>query len=161
MVVGFYKVGSGMPSMSWPESVDEALCFGWIDGVRKRIDDIAYQIRFTPRRSGSTWSAVNIAKAEALIAQGLMCAGGLAAYAARTEHKSRIYSYERDDPARLNADEESRLRGNAAAWHYFDTSPPGYRKTILHWLADAKRPDTRERRLTRLIDACARSERLR
>ena len=160
LVVGFRKVDSGLPSMTWPESVDEALCFGWIDGVRKRVDETAYQIRFTPRQPGSTWSAVNIARAERLIADGRMQPAGLAAFARRLEEKSRVYSYEQDEAASLTAAEARAFRRDKAAWRYFEAAPPGYRKTVLHWIGSARRPATRERRLAKLIAACAAGKRL-
>ncbi len=125
LVVGFHKVGSGRPSMSWPDSVDEALCFGWIDGVRKRIDDQSYLIRFTPRKADSIWSAVNVAKAERLIAQGRMQPAGLAAYQRRTEARTRIYSYEQADEAQLTDVEQRRFRRDKAAWKYFESAPAG------------------------------------
>jgi uncharacterized protein YdeI (YjbR/CyaY-like superfamily) len=160
LVVGFRKVDSGLPSMTWPESVDEALCFGWIDGVRKRVDDTAYQIRFTPRRPGSTWSVVNIAKAERLVAEGRMQQAGLAAFARRLAEKSRVYSYEQDEAASLTAAEVRAFRRDKAAWRHFEAAPPGYRKTVLHWIGSARQPATRERRLAQLIAACAAGKRL-
>jgi uncharacterized protein YdeI (YjbR/CyaY-like superfamily) len=160
LVVGFRKVGSGMPSLSWPESVDEALCFGWIDGVRKRIDGDSYQIRFTPRREGSIWSAVNIAKAQALIDQGRMRPAGLEAFARRTEPRSRVYSYEQAGEAALGVEEAGDFKRNKAAWRYFESAPPGYRRVMLHWVASAKRPATRARRLSQLIAACAAGTRI-
>jgi uncharacterized protein YdeI (YjbR/CyaY-like superfamily) len=160
LVVGFHKVGSGLPSMTWPESVDEALCFGWIDGVRKRVDGTAYQIRFTPRKPGSTWSAVNIAKAERLIAEGRMQPAGLEAFARRIAEKSRVYSYEQDEAASLTAAETKAFRRDKAAWRYFESAPPGYRRTVLHWIVSARQPATRERRLAKLIAACAAGRRL-
>jgi uncharacterized protein YdeI (YjbR/CyaY-like superfamily) len=162
LLVGYHKVGSGRPSMSWPESVDEALCVGWIDGVRKRIDDAAYQIRFTPRKPGSIWSAVNIAKVEALTAQGRMQPAGLAAFEARTAHKSRVYAYEQADDAALTPAELKRFKAEAAAWSFFmNGTPPSYRKRLLHWVAAARQAATRERRLAQLVEAYARGERFR
>jgi len=160
LVVGFRKVGSGRASMNWPDSVDEALCFGWIDGVRKRIDDQSYLIRFTPRKAGSIWSTVNVAKAERLIAQGLMQPAGLAAYQCRTAARTSIYSYEQVEEARLTDEEQRRFRRDNTAWSYFQAAPAAYRRTMLHWIAAAKRPETRARRLERLIVACAEGTRL-
>ena len=160
LVVGFWKVGSGRPSLSWPESVDEALCVGWIDGVRKRIDDQAYQIRFTPRRPGSIWSAINLAKVQALLAQGRMQPAGLQAHAGRLAHKSAIYAYEQPQDAALSADETAQFRREAAAWAYFEACPPSYRQPVLHRIVTAKKAETRERRLQQLIEACARRQRL-
>jgi uncharacterized protein YdeI (YjbR/CyaY-like superfamily) len=160
LVVGFQKVGSGRASMNWPDSVDQALCFGWIDGVRKRIDDQSYLIRFTPRKAGSIWSAVNVAKAERLIAQGLMQPAGLAAYQRRTAARTSIYSYEQVEEARLTDEEQRRFRRDKTAWSYFQAAPAVYRRTMLHRIAAAKRPETRARRLERLIVACAEGTRL-
>ncbi len=160
LVVGYYKVGSGRPSMTWSESVDEALCFGWIDGVRASIDERSYQIRFTPRRRGSTWSAVNIAKVKKLIAQGRMEPAGLEAYAHRKAETSNRDSRDRRSAPGLSLVELRRFRSNRAAWEYFEGSPPGYRRTVTEWVASAKRAETRERRLERLIEACGRRSRL-
>lgn len=160
LLVGFHKVGSGQPSMSWPESVDEALCFGWIDGRRKRIDDTAYSIRFTPRKAGSIWSTVNIAKMDALRAAGRMRPEGERVFALRTEAKSGIYSHEQAQSAALAEDELQAFRHNAAAWAYFEALPPGYRKTVLHWITTAKKPETRAARLAKLVQACAAGKRL-
>jgi uncharacterized protein YdeI (YjbR/CyaY-like superfamily) len=156
LLVGFYKVGTGLPSLTWPESVDEALCFGWIDSIRRRLDERSYTIRFTPRREGSVWSAVNIARVEALTAQGRMRPAGLAAFARRSECRSR----EQDDSVALSDEELRTFKRNKAAWHYFEAAPPGYRRLVLRWLADAKQAATRARRLAQLIDACAAGERL-
>ena len=161
LVVGFHKVGSGTPCMRWSESVDEALCVGWIDGVRKRIDDRSYQIRFTPRRPGSIWSAINIAKVAALDAAGRMQPAGLAAFAARTETRSVVYSYEQDGMPELEPAEVRVLKADEAAWRYFQACPPGYRKQITHWVVRARQPATRARRLAALVSACAIGKRLR
>lgn len=161
LIVGFWKVDSGRPSMRWPESVDEALCVGWIDGVRQRLDEQAYRIRFTPRRPGSIWSAVNIAKAQALIAAGRMQPAGLTAFNARREDRSVLYAYEQADTARLTPDEQARFADHAEAWAWFNACPPGYRKTLLHWVTTARQAATRARRLDTLIQASARQERLR
>lgn len=160
LLVGFHKVGSGQPCMSWSESVDEALCFGWIDGVRRRIDDDSYSIRFTPRKRDSIWSMVNVAKMDKLRAAGKMTPAGEAAFAHRKEAKSGIYSHERPDMPVLSEDELARLRQDAAAWAYFESVPPGYRKTVLHWITSAKKEETRAGRLEKLIQACAAGTRL-
>lgn len=160
LVVGFHKVGSGRPSMNWPDSVDEALCFGWIDAVRKRIDEQSYLIRFTPRKAGSIWSAVNVAKAERLIAQGRMQAAGLAAYQRRTAARTGVYAYEQAQEAQLADEEQRQFRRDQVAWDFFQAAPAAYRRTLLHWVAAAKRPETRARRLERLIAACAAGTRL-
>lgn len=149
--VGFYKKDSGKPSITWPESVDEALCFGWIDGLRKSIDDESYMIRFTPRKPTSTWSAVNIKRVAELTEQGRMQPAGLAAFALRTGEKSGIYAYEQES-ATLDEAEEQRFRANPAAWEYFQTQPPSYRKTAIRWVVSAKKAETRQSRLARLIE---------
>ncbi|NMB69181.1 MAG: bacteriocin-protection protein [Chloroflexi bacterium] len=159
LIVGFYKTGSGIPSITWPESVDEALCFGWIDGVRKRIDDASYLIRFSPRRAGSVWSAVNIASAERLIAAGRMTPAGLKAFVARKENKSGIYSYEQRR-AELEEPYNSLLQENEAAWSFFQLQPPSYRKGVSWFILSAKQEATRLKRLAKLIEVSARGERL-
>lgn len=150
LLVGFYKVGSGKPSMSWPESVDQALCFGWIDGVRKSIDDQSYTIRFTPRKPGSIWSAINIKKIEGLSEKGLMQPAGMASYAKRKEHKSKIYSYEKE-PEMLSEEFERQFRANEKAWDFFQKQAPWYQKTAIHLVMTAKREETRISRLETLI----------
>jgi uncharacterized protein YdeI (YjbR/CyaY-like superfamily) len=160
LIVGFHKMGTGTPSMTWPQSVDEALCFGWIDAVRKRIDEQRYQIRFTPRKPGSTWSAINIERVAALTEQGRMQAAGLAAFARRTEGKSRTYAYEQRDRATLDPADEKLFRKNKAAWRFFEAQPPGYRKTMVWHIVSAKQPATRARRLQQLVEASSRGERL-
>jgi len=149
--VGFYKKGSGRPSITWPESVDQALCFGWIDGVRKSLDVDSYTIRFTPRRAGSTWSEVNVRRAFELIAQGLMQPAGLAAFSARDEDKTAAqYSYEaRRQP--LDGAYETEFRADPAAWAYWEAQPAHYRHGAAHWVMSAKREETRRKRLATLI----------
>lgn len=159
LIVGFYKTGSGRPSLTWPESVDEALCFGWIDGVRKRIDDASYLIRFSPRRPGSVWSAVNIASAQRLIAAGRMTPAGMAAFEARKENKSGIYSYEQRR-AKLEEPYNTLLQQNEAAWNFFQSQPPSYRKGASWFILSAKQEATRMKRLAKLIAYSARGERL-
>lgn len=160
LLVGFHKVGSGQPCMSWSESVDEALCFGWIDGRRKRIDDDSYSIRFTPRKPASIWSVVNIAKIDKLRTAGKMTPAGEAAFALRLAAKSGIYAHERSDVPELRDAERERFQRDAAAWAYFEAAPPGYRKVMLHWITKAKREETRSKRLAQLMRACAAGERL-
>jgi uncharacterized protein YdeI (YjbR/CyaY-like superfamily) len=150
LLVGFYKVGSGKPSMTWSQSVDEALCFGWIDGVRKSIDKDSYQIRFTQRKSTSIWSAVNIKKVEELTKAGLMQPAGLASFEKRTESKSRIYSFEKDEVA-LPLEFTKQFKANKKAWDYFQSLAPGYRKVSTHWVMSAKQEATRIKRLHQLI----------
>ena len=158
--VGYHKKSSKQPSMTWPESVDEALCFGWIDGIRKSVDDLRYTIRFTPRRRGSIWSTVNIKRARELSHKGLMKPPGMAAFDARKENKSGIYSYEQR-AAKLDGPYEKRLRKNKAAWDFFYAQPPSYRKAIGWWIVSAKQEVTRLKRLEKLITESGRGERLR
>jgi uncharacterized protein YdeI (YjbR/CyaY-like superfamily) len=155
LLVGFYKKGSGRPSISWPESVDEALCFGWIDGVRRSLGDDAYTIRFTPRQARSTWSAVNVRRAQELIEAGRMTPAGLAAFEARGDDRTAIYSYEQRRQAALDAEQERRFRAVPEAWEWFQARPPSYRRAAIHWVTSAKRPETRERRLRALIEDSA------
>lgn len=159
LIVGFYKVGSGKPSMTWSESVDEALCFGWIDAVRKRIDDASYQIRFTHRKPTSIWSAINIAKFHSLDAQGRMTHAGAAAFAHRREERSVVYAYEQENTASLSAQELRAFRRDAAAWKYWQSTPPGYQKQILHRITTAKKAETRAARLAKLMALSAAGER--
>jgi uncharacterized protein YdeI (YjbR/CyaY-like superfamily) len=158
--VGYYKKSSQQPSMTWPESVDEALCFGWIDGIRKSVDDLRYTIRFTPRRRGSIWSAVNIKRARELRDKGLMEPPGVIAFDARKENRSGIYSYEQRS-ANLDGAYEKMLRQNQAAWDFFYAQPPSYRKAVGWWIVSAKQEPTRLKRLEKLIRESARGERLR
>lgn len=151
LLVGFHKKGSGWPSITWPESVDQALCFGWIDGVRRRIDDASYTIRFTPRKARSTWSAVNVKRAGELIELGLMQPAGLAAFERRGDDRTAIHSYEQRRSAELEPDHERRFRADARAWSWFEAQAPSYRRAATHWVVSAKKPETRERRLDRLI----------
>jgi uncharacterized protein YdeI (YjbR/CyaY-like superfamily) len=155
LLVGFHKRGSGRPSMTWPESVDQALCFGWIDGVRRRIDDHSYSIRFTPRKPRSTWSRINVAKVAELTERGLMQPAGLRAFERRTEENTGIYSFERGEEAQLPKEYERRLRANKKAAAWFDAQPPSYRRTAKHWVISPKREETRERRMTQLIECSA------
>jgi uncharacterized protein YdeI (YjbR/CyaY-like superfamily) len=161
LLVGFYKIDSGHPSMTWPEAVDEALCCGWIDGVRRRVDDVSYSVRFTPRRRGSIWSAVNIAKYQALQAQGRITPAGAQAFAQRTDGKTAIYAYEQAHTAELSAQELAAFERDSAAWAYFAACPAGYRKVMLHWVATAKKSETRVARLAKLMEACSAGVRLR
>jgi len=157
--VGYYKKSSAKPSITWPESVDEALCFGWIDGIRKSVDDLRYTSRFTPRRRGSIWSAVNIKRAQELRDKGLMHPAGMAAFNARKEKKSGIYSYEQRS-ANLDGPYEKKLRQNKAAWDFFYAQPPSYRKAIGWWIISAKQEATRLKRLQKLIEESANRKRL-
>ncbi|MGG7034599.1 MAG: YdeI family protein [Flavobacterium sp.] len=150
LLVGFYKVNSRKPSMSWPESVDQALCFGWIDGVRKSVDEISYSIRFTPRKSTSIWSAINIKKVEELSKAGLMTPEGHKAFSLRSENKSRIYSHE-TEPVPLANDYEIQFKNNKLAWDFFTKQPPSYKKVTIHWIMSAKQEKTRLSRLEKTI----------
>jgi uncharacterized protein YdeI (YjbR/CyaY-like superfamily) len=160
LAVGFYIVASGRPSLTWAQAVEEALCCGWIDGVRRRIDEQSYQVRFTPRRRGSTWSTVNIAKVEELQRSGRMTAAGMRAYDLRTEKKSRTYSYEQEEGIALAPAEEQRFRANPAAWAHFVQQPLSFREKAIWWVISAKRESTRATRLDKLIDASASGRRL-
>jgi uncharacterized protein YdeI (YjbR/CyaY-like superfamily) len=160
LLVGFYKKSSGRPSITWPESVDEALCFGWIDGIRRSIDDISYTIRFTPRRSTSIWSSINIKRAQELIDQGLMRPTGLKAFQARKENKSGIYAYEQRTE-KLPEAYESEFKKNKTAWDFFQAQPPWYRKTVGWWIVSAKKEETRLKRLATLIEESANGQTLR
>lgn len=157
--VGFYKKGSGKPSITWPESVDQALCFGWIDGVRHRIDDEAYKIRFTPRKPRSIWSSVNIKRMGELIEEGLVQQAGLEAYAKRDEGRSRVYSFEQEN-IQLEKAQEAKFKKNKKAWKFFESQPPSYRKPALWWVVSAKQDATRTRRLEALIKDSENGERL-
>ena len=159
LLVGFYKRDSGKKSITWPESVDQALCFGWIDGIRRRIDDVSYSIRFTPRRRGSIWSAVNIKRAKELIEQKLMAPAGVRAFEARDEKKSAIYSYE-NRPRELAPEYEKTFRANRKAWDFWSVQPPSYRRQITDWVMEAKKEETRARRLAKLIDDSAHGRRV-
>lgn len=159
-VVGYYKRRSKRPSMTWAESVDAALCFGWIDGVRKRIDEHSYQIRFTPRKRTSIWSRINIDRARILEREGKMRKAGLRAYSHRREDKSRIYSYEQQKTAALQRSDELRFKKFKAAWKFFQAQAPSYRQLVIWRIVSAKRPQTRERRLLDLIKASQEQRRL-
>jgi uncharacterized protein YdeI (YjbR/CyaY-like superfamily) len=155
LLVGYYKKGSGRPSITWQESVDEALCFGWIDGVRKTIDDERYTIRFSPRKARSNWSAVNIKRAKELIGLGLMRPAGLKAFESRPNDRSAMYSYEQRHSARLDKELEREFRRNKKAWEFFLSKPPSYRKGAIYWVMSAKKEETRRRRLATLIEDSA------
>lgn len=151
LIVGFYKVASGKPSMTWSESVDQALCYGWIDGVRKSIDEESYQIRFTPRKPGSIWSAVNMNKIKELIEKGLMTSAGLEIFKKRTSEKSKIYTYENEEVS-LTPALEKQFKANKQAWNYFQSLAPSYKKASQSWVMSAKQEITRKKRLDQLIN---------
>lgn len=161
LIVAYHKVATGRTSISYSESVDEALCFGWIDGIRRRVDDQTYAIRFTPRRASSIWSAVNIAKVARLRAEGRMTPAGEKAFALRSEKKSVIYAHEQALPPELSLSfTQLRIfRRNRTAWKYFETTPSGYQKLVLHWVTSAKKEETKASRLSKLIEACVVGER--
>ncbi len=150
--VGLYKRDSGRPSITWPEAVDGALCFGWIDGVRKSVDDISYKIRFTPRKPRSVWSAVNVKRATELSAIGLMHRAGLAAFQKREGKRSEIYSYEQRKGTKLPAAYEKGFRTHKIGWKFFQAQAPWYRRTSSWWVISAKKEETRLRRLAALIE---------
>ncbi len=160
LLVGYHKTATGRATLTWPQSVDEALCFGWIDGVRKSVDATRYQIRFTPRKVGSIWSAVNIARVAVLTAEGRMAPAGLRAFTARTEKKSAIYAYEQSEAAVLPAEFEARFRAMPSAWAYFESQAPWYRQQMLWRIVSAKQEATKERRLLALIAASVAGRRL-
>ena len=158
LLVGLWKKSTGKPSIDWPQARDQALCFGWIDGIRKSLGDEAYTIRFTPRRKGSIWSKVNVERFAALNAAGQMTPSGVRAYE-ENKGKSGLYAYERTLAA-LDAEQEAQFRRNRAAWADWEKRPPGYRKTVLHWVTSAKRSETRAKRLAVLIESSAKGEKI-
>jgi uncharacterized protein YdeI (YjbR/CyaY-like superfamily) len=160
LLVGFYKRGSGRPSITWPESVDEALCFGWIDGVRRRVDEVSYTIRFTPRRPRSIWSAVNIKRAHELVELGRMRPAGLRAFQARADERSAVYAYEQRQAASLGPELERQFRADEPAWAYFQRQAPSYRQVAIWWVVSAKKEETRQRRLATLIADSAAGRRI-
>ncbi len=150
LIVGYYKVSTGKPSMTWSESVDQALCFGWIDGIRRSIDDESYCIRFTPRKPNSNWSAVNIKKVDELIASGQMTPAGMKLFEMRKEAKSEVYSYENRIET-FPPEVEKRFQQNEKAWAFFSKQAPSYRKTAIYWVMSAKQEATFEKRFAQLI----------
>ena len=152
LIVRFYKKGSGKPSITWPEAVDEALCFGWIDSVRRGIDEESYANRFTPRRRGSVWSKRNIDRVAELMKEGRMHPAGLKAFEARDEERSGIYSFEQRQAAKLTPAEERTFRANATAWENFRSKAPSYQRAAIWWVVSAKKVETRGRRLATLIE---------
>jgi uncharacterized protein YdeI (YjbR/CyaY-like superfamily) len=152
LFVGFHKRGSGKASLTWPESVDAALCFGWIDGVRTSLGETSYVIRFTPRKPTSNWSAINIRRVAELKKLGLMHAAGLAAFAKRSDEKSAIYAYEQRKAAKLSAVQGKVFRAKKKAWEFFQAQPAWYRRTATYWVISAKKEETREKRLGILME---------
>ena len=158
--IGYYKKGSGRRSLTWSQVVDEALCFGWIDGKLQRIDEHRHRQRLTPRRRTSNWSAINIAKVAELRAQGRMTPAGEAAFAARRDDRSAVHSYERRHEAAFDSEQEGAFRADASAWEWFAAQSPSYRSTATFWVVSAKRPETRARRLATLIECSAHGRRV-
>ncbi len=161
LLVGFHKKATGRPSMTWPESVDQALCFGWIDGVRRGIDKHSYTIRFTPRKARSTWSRVNVKRAEELVEEALMRPAGLAAFERRSDDRSGIYAYEQRKQAKLDPAAEKEFRADRKAWAFFSEQAPSYRRTATYWVISAKKEETRRKRLKTLIEDSAAGRTLR
>lgn len=159
LLVGFHKVSSGKPSMTWSQSVDEALCFGWIDGVRKSIDEERYTIRFTPRRPNSIWSAINIKKVKKLKKAGRMTAEGLKAFSLMSKDKSKIYSHEKS-PAILDPAYEKQFKKDKIAWEFFINQAPSYKKVMIHWIMSAKQETTRLSRLEKTIQISGQQKRM-
>jgi uncharacterized protein YdeI (YjbR/CyaY-like superfamily) len=160
LLVGFYKKDSGRPSITWPESVRVALCFGWIDGVRKSLDETSYTIRFTPRKTTSTWSSININLVRKLTKQGLMHPAGLKAFAARNAKKSGIYSYEQRKNPKFTREQEKQFRANKTAWEFFRSQAPWYQRVTTYWVISAKREETKRKRLSELISHSQRQQRI-
>jgi len=160
LLVGFYKTSSGKQSMTWSQSVDQALCYGWIDGVRKSAGEEAYTIRFTPRRATSIWSTINIKKMEELQQRGLMQPAGLAAFAKRKEAKSEIYAHEQKVAAELSPELEAEFKANTTAWEFFMKQAPSYRKVIIHLIMTAKQEKTRRSRFNKVVTASKNGERI-
>ena len=159
LLVGFYRVTSGRPSLTWPESVAEALCFGWIDGIRRTLDEQAYSIRFTPRRRGSIWSQVNLKHYATQLALGKMTPAGVAAFERRHPDRSGLYSHEQKSVAEWSKADIQTFKQTAAAWKYWQSCPPGYQKKMRHYVTRAKQPAARARRLAQLIGLCAAGKR--
>jgi len=155
-----HRKASGKPTMTWSEAVDQALCFGWIDSIARRVDETSRVQRFTPRKPKSNWSAVNIKKVSELRARGLMTPAGLAAFARREEARSGVYSYENRHLTALDPAREVTFKGHAAAWDFFSQQPPSYRQTAIYWVMNAKREVTRTKRLARLVEESAARRRL-
>ncbi|WP_343615117.1 YdeI/OmpD-associated family protein [Flavobacterium sp.] len=151
LLVGYYRVSTKKPCMTWSESVDQALCFGWIDGIRRTIDEESYTIRFTPRKKSSIWSAINIKKVEVLTKAGLMKEAGLKAFSFRSEERSKIYSHENEAYV-FDPNLENQFKANETAWEYFDKQAPSYKRVVVHWIMSAKQEKTRVSRLEKTIN---------
>lgn len=159
LIVGFYKVNSGKPSMNWSQSVDQALCFGWIDGIRRSVDNESYCIRFTPRRANSNWSTINLKKVEELTKAGLMKTAGIKAFELRKESKSEVYSYENNYQS-LDENYEKQFRNNSKSWDFFIKQASSYKKAVIRWIMSAKQEKTRQSRLEKLINTSEQQQRL-
>lgn len=155
LFVGYWKKGSGRTGVTHPEAIEQALCFGWIDSISRSLDERRYRVRFTPRRRGSVWSAVNVAKIAELTERGLMRPAGLRAFEQRKPDRVAVYSYEQPDGVALEEGQAARLRADPRAWEWFSAQTPSYRRSAVHWVVSAKRADTRERRLAQLISDSA------
>jgi uncharacterized protein YdeI (YjbR/CyaY-like superfamily) len=160
LIVGFYKMGSGKESITWPQSVEQALCFGWIDGIRRSLEADSYTVRFTPRKPGSIWSAVNINKMEELLTQGTVKPEGIAAYERRKEAKSKIYVYEQEEDAILREEFEASFKANVPAWEFFIKQAPHYRRRMIHHVMTAKQEKTIRSRFEKLVQASLENKRL-
>jgi uncharacterized protein YdeI (YjbR/CyaY-like superfamily) len=160
LLVGFHKKGTGRPSIDWPQSVDEALCFGWIDGIRRSLGAESYTIRFTPRRARSVWSSINIRRVKVLTREGRMSAAGLAAFKRRSRDRSAIYAYEQRASAKLTPAEMRAFKASGQAWENFSKLAPSYRQKILYWITSSRKPATRVSRLARIIAASAAGKKL-
>ncbi len=160
LIVGYMKKATGVPSVTWPESVDEALCVGWIDGIRRKLDADRYTVRFTPRRARSSWSAVNVARVQKLQAEGRMQPAGLAAFAKREQDETASVAGRGIEKTDFTVAESRRFKAQRAAWAYYEKLPPGYLKAVTRWVIGAKRAETRAARLEKLIRACAEGRRL-
>ena len=158
-IVGYYKVSTGKPSLTWSESVDQAICYGWIDGIRRSIDEESYCIRFTPRRPDSNWSKVNIKKVKELTSKGLMKPAGIEVFKNRKKEKSGVYSYE-NDLLRFTDQFDKQFRQNKQAWDFYQNQPPSYRKTIIQWVMSAKQEKTRQSRFDKLVAASMDNKRI-
>jgi len=159
LIVGFYKVKTGKASINWSQSVDQALCYGWIDGIRRSIDDESYSIRFTPRKNNSIWSAINIGKVAELTQSGLMTEAGQKAYSFRTEDMSKVYSYE-GSPLEFAAIYQKEFKKNKSAWEFYLKQPPSYKKLVIHSVMSAKQEKTRLSRLSKVIKASKEQRRI-
>ncbi len=160
LLVGFHKKDTGKSSITWPQSVDEALCYGWIDGVRRSLGSVSYTIRFTPRRPRSVWSSINIARVKVLTKEGRMTPAGVAAFERRSRDRSKIYAYEQRDQASLSPAEIKLFKKDTAAFSFFEKLAPSYRHKALYWVTSAAKAETRKSRLERLIAMCAAGKKL-